>query len=258
MKHPMLTLHLGYSGTILLIILVVGVFNPELLKFLSGNIKIVLDFGNKQETTLNVTNNTIPINNVIQQIFNDEATKRLFLVLLKEERDLYQPTDPEIVKAIGELKYDDKVSEGLRKLSTSHIGPFEEQGTADEPDASSEKKNPETKVRIRDQPDKKDQSNNIEQRTEVSLSVPAGNRIKQGKAASCRDNQFSRQDVKILNEQQKKSVTVFVGNSFDCPEKYKYLKDLIQLSYADMKELIGPSPLHRLEKGFAQRVISAQ
>ena len=223
MKKNKLILHLVY----IIIILMAGGAYINLKLEVDGSIKVQI--GDVRIKINNVTNNTISMKDMIQQVSQDKPAEGELLALLKEESDLYQPTDPEIVNAIGELKYADKVSEGLRTLVVSHTGPFEEPPPPLIPHQA------------------------------VNLSVPAGNRISQGKAASCRDNPFSGKDVTIFSKKHRgKSVKVKVSGYFDCPEKYKYLKDLIQLSYDDMKELIDPLPLHRLEEGFAEELISAQ
>ena len=222
MKHNTLILHLVYSVTIIIII-VVGVLlfvtwckDPDVDPGVVKPDSVYLQIGHSR-LPVQLTGTTLVMKDVMFQVFNNEATETPFLALLREY-DLYRPSDLALFEALEKLKCDHPVVERLRKLCESCTP----------------------------------------KQAAVVLSAPAGNRICEGRAASCRSHPFFRRKMKIWNEHRDRSVTVYVGNSFDCPEKHKELVNLIQLSTEDMKRLIGPSPIARTEKGFAEELISAQ
>jgi len=62
--------------------------------------------------------------------------------------------------------------------------------------------------------------------------------------------------------QRTKSISIFVSGSFPCPEvdneANNDISKLIQISFGDIKKLIGNSALGQTEHGFAEILIDAQ
>lgn len=132
-------------------------------------------------------------------------------------RDLhsfYNIQDTEIAEAIEKLGYDHKVSVALRKLLIYRKGPF----------ASQEK--------------------------EIIITLPSGNEIKEGFAASCRQNEFYRENIRIFDSKRRKSIDVYVRNPIGCSSEQIELFNLIHLSQADMQKLLDGSPILKHQKAF--------
>jgi hypothetical protein len=188
-----------------------------------GSLK--LQVGDSQ-LKINLVGDTLSIKSMLDHLFKDETTKRESGALLKEFGSFYQPSDPSLVTVLEQQDIQSEVAKRLRNLLYSLKGPFEEQAK------------------------------------EILLSVPQGNRIPAGRAASCKGSTFYRREIRIFNLQRTNSISAYVSGSFPCPEveidDQKEIGKLIQISYLDMKKLIGDSTLIAKEPGFAEILIDAQ
>ncbi len=256
--------HLIYA---VVLIIVVVIFSALLYKAEKpGTLKLQLG-DNKLEMTLE--GDELSVKKMLDILFKDKEAKRESSALLKEFGDYYQPTDPSIVSALEKQNKESEVSKELRTLLYNLRGPF---------DRSTHSFYNVEDVHIVDAIEKLGFDHAVskelremliyrrgpfqEKAKGIFISVPAGNRIKKGRAASCKGNEFFRREIRVFNVQRTNSVSVYVSGSFPCPETDSEnpaeISKLVQLSYDDMKLLIGDSPVIGKESAFAEILIDAQ
>ncbi|WP_444928978.1 hypothetical protein ACJJIF_14095 [Microbulbifer sp. SSSA002] len=247
-----------------IIVLVVMSFCLLLYKNESNGSLRVKVGNNELELQIDGDSRAVSIRRVLNQLFQDEEASRESKALLKEFGNFYLPTDPELIGEIEKQPLQSEVSERLRELLYGLKGPFNRQAhnyydieNVQIVDALSglEFNHPVSKglrelLIYRRGP--------FEERSkEVLLSVPAGNNIPAGRAASCRGNDFFRREIRIFNAQRTHSISVFVSGSFPCnTDTANDIHRLIQLSYADMKNLLGDSPMGAKEPALAEIMIN--
>jgi hypothetical protein len=256
--------HLIYGVTIIAII---GVFSfllyksdkPGSLRFQIGD----------NELEISLEGDTLTIKNMLDHLFKDETTKRESSALLKEFGSFYQPSDPGLVEVIEQQDIESEVAKKLRHLLYDLKGPFE-RSTHTFYDVED--------VHIVDAIEKLGFDHAVakelrelliykkgpfeEQTIEIIISAPSENRIAAGRAASCNGSKFYKREIRIFNLQRTNSISAYVSESFPCLESDKEEKSeigkLIQISSADMKNLMGDSPLGENKPGIAEILIDTQ
>lgn len=226
----------------------------------------------KSKVTLNIGDNSVDIEldnsqmqaiEILKVLFQEENRKRETQALLKEFYDVYYVKDPQLVNELAAMNGSDQISKELRQLLKDLRGPFNrkfhkfyniedksiinaiEQLGYEHPVSEALRElvvhaeGPFREVAL-----------------PVRISVPAGNKISKGTGASCRSNHFFRKSVRIFDQTKTRSVDIIVDKPFDCPVSSagdkSELIDLIQVSYEDIKELIGNSAVTKFEPGFAK------
>ncbi|WP_444934463.1 hypothetical protein [Microbulbifer sp. JTAC008] len=254
---PNKSVHFIYGSIIALIVLS---FCFLLYKSESnGSLRVKIG-NNELELQIDDNNQSVSIRALLDKLFQNEEASRESKALLKEFGNFYLPTDPELIGEIEKQPVKSQVSRRLRELLYGLKGPFDRQAhsyydveSLQVIDAISglEFNHPVSKglremLIYRRGP--------FEERSkEVLLSVPAGNSIPSGRAASCRGNDFFRREIRIFNTQRTNSISVFVSGSFPCTaDTSNDIHRLIQLSYADMKKLLGDSPVGAKEPALAE------
>lgn len=254
-----MAIHAAYLGFIALI---AGAFlYVVLIGGRSGSLQIIV--GDNQ-VDMNVSGRSLPIEEILQNLLSEENEERT-LAILRKSADLYLPSDPAIVAAIAKQGVDSEVANGMRGLLYSLDGPFQRSQHTfyDMEDIGIMKAIEELAF---DHVVSQSLRNLVARRrgpfetraTEVLLSVPEGNRIPEGVGATCDSNRFHREDITVFNAQRSKSVDISVTNYFPCPEADDPMAKLIQLSYVDMRKLVGLSPIAHTENGYAALRIAAQ
>ncbi|MGR5221843.1 hypothetical protein ACPV4B_16575 [Vibrio parahaemolyticus] len=236
---------------VLFVVFLYGTGNSGALKLKVGD----------SELEMKVEDNTLSIKEMLELLLKDEDTKRESAALLKEFGNFYKPTDPALIQEIAQQNIKSEVSQQLRSLLYDLKGPFVRSAHTfydvekvqivnaietlgfDHPVSLKLRE----LLRYRKGPFE-------EHAKEILVSVPSGNRIPSGRAASCKGNEFYRREVKIFNHQRTHSISVYVSGSFPCPNKDpdSEINHLIQLSFNDMKNLIGDSPIRKKETAFAE------
>ena len=256
--------HLIYS---IAIIIIVGIFSFVLFESKRpGSLKLQL--GDNQ-LEMSLEGDTLSVKKMLDLLFKDDLVKRESGALLKEFGNFYQASDPSIVEVIEDQDIESAVANKLRQLLYRLKGPF---------DRSKHTFYNVEDVQMVDAIEKLGFDHSVskelrelliyrkgpfeEQAVEIRISVPAGNRIKEGRAASCKGNDFYRREIRIFNHQRTNSISTFVSGSFPCTKKETDSKNditkLIQISFSDMKQLIGDSTLSGKELGYAEILIDGQ
>jgi hypothetical protein len=256
--------HLIYGAVL---VIIVGVFSLLLYKSdKPGSLKLQL--GDSQ-LEINLEGDSLSIKSMLDHLFKDETTKRESGALLKEFGSFYQPSDPSLVTVLEQQDVQSEVAIRLRSLLYNLKGPFERSAHTfyDVQD-----------VHIVDAIERLGFDHAVskelrellvyrkgpfeEQAKEILLSVPQGNGIPEGRAASCTGSEFYRREIRIFNLQRTNSISAYVSGSFPCPEADTEGQDeigkLVQISNLDMKKLIGDSTLIAKEPGFAEILIDSQ
>lgn len=256
--------HLIYG---VVIVIIVAIFSILLFKANKpGSLK--LQVGNNQlEMTLE--GDTLSIKKILDKLLKDKESARESGALLREFGHFYQPTDPGLVDEIEQQGVESEVSKRLRALLYNLSGPFERSSHTFYNVQDVEMVDAIEKLGF-DHPVSKElralliyRKGPFEERAkEILLSVPSGDSIPKGRAAACKGNEFYRREIRVFNAQRTRSVTVYVSGSFPCPEinqdKESDIGNLVQISYTDMKDLIGDSPIIGKERGFAEILIDTQ
>lgn len=256
--------HLIYGVSIVIIVIIFSFILYKSEK--SGTLKLQL--GDNQ-LEMSIEGDTLSIKNMLDHLFKDENTKRESGALLKEFGSFYQPNDPSIVAIIEKQDIGSEVANKLRTLLYGLKGPFQRSAhtfynveNVDVVDAIEKlgfdhavSKELRELLVYRKGPFE-------EKAEEVFISVPTGNKIPIGRAASCKGNKFFRREIRIFNTQRTNSISTYVSGSFPCPEiendNNNKIGKLIQISFSDMKKLIGESPLVAKETGYAEILIDAK
>lgn len=253
--------HLIYALTIIVIIVIFSFLLYRSDK--PGSFK--LQVGDNQ-LEMALEGDTLSIKKMLNHLFKDDEAKRESRALLKEFGSFYLPSDPGLVEVIEKQDAESEVAKKLRSLLYNLKGPFERSTHTFYDVQDVDLVDAIEKLGF-DHPVSKELRELLiyrkgpfkEQAEEIILSVPSGNRIQTGRAASCKGNKFYRREIRIFNLQRTNSVSAYVSGSFPCPENDREVRSdinkLIQISYADMKNLIGTSTLGRKEPGFAEIVI---
>lgn len=245
-----------FGGIILLLIVaIVTIFTYYSQSKSSVQIKL----GNNS-FAVDLDNQKTDAKTILKELFNGDDRSRETLALLKEFHDVYHIKDDTLVHRLEQLENDSVPSVGLRQLLEKLRGPFER-------DLHTfynihEKSIVEAIEKLGvDHPVSKALRELEfyakgpwgEEAVLVQLSVPKGNRIPKGKGASCRSSDFFSREVTILNMQQNRMVDIMITGSFPCPkikgQKNKKLQNLIQLSYSDMKKVMGDVPILKVQSG---------
>ncbi|WP_445359181.1 hypothetical protein [Microbulbifer sp. ANSA005] len=254
---PNRNIHIIYGSILVLIVLSFCFFLYKSEKIGSLRIKV----GNSElELQVDGNNSAVSIRSVLGKLFQDEEARRESKALLKEFGNFYLPTDPELIGEIEKQPIKSDVSQRLRELLYGLKGPFDRKAHS-----YYDIKSVQVVDAIRglefNHPVSKGLREMLiyrrgpfeERSKEVLLSVPAGNSIPSGRAASCRGNDFFRREIRIFNTQRTNSISVFVSGSFPCTaDTSNDIHRLIQLSYADMKNLLGDSPVGAKEPALAE------
>ena len=217
-----------------------------------------------RETTveMHIEDGTTTVKNLLDFLFSEEDRKKETMALLKEFYRVYDIADTALISEIEKQKGSSEISEELRGLLYELRGPFERSlhtfYNIEKPDIVSaiEKLGFEHPVSEGLRSLLNYRKGPFEENAAiVFLSVPQGVPIKLGRAASCKNNKFYRRCIRIFNKQRTRSIDVFVSGRFPCPENSETNGDifkLLQLSYEDMNNLIGNSPLMEKETGYAE------
>lgn len=256
-------IHIVYG---IFILLIVGIFSyVVLVGNKSGSLKVIIG---DTEVDINLAGDSLSVRSMLDTLFKDDDTKRESTALLKEFGGYYEPADPAIVEVIAQQDVQSEVSVRLRNMLDNLRGPFDRSlhtfydiQDADIVDAI-ETLGYEHAVSYQLRELLAYRRGPFEEKAkEVLLSVPEGDNIPSGRAASCTSNEFYRKEIRIYNKLKTNSVSVYVSSRFLCPEIENgddNLGRLIQLPYEEMEKLIGDSPLAELESGFAEIIVEPQ
>ncbi len=242
---------------------IIGVMSILVYSYYSNSkTKITINVG-ETSVDMELDNSQLQAVDVIKLLFKNTDRKRETQALLKEFYSVYHSKDPQLVEEMATLKGEDDLSVALRKLLEDMRGPFNrkfhkfydvedksiisaiETLGFDHPVADAlrdlvvEAKGPFKEVA-----------------KPMRFSVPSGNSIPAGTGASCRSNPYFRKSIRIFDQTKSRSVDIIVERPFDCPissvSEESELIDLIQVSYSDMKKLIGQASVPKFEPGFAK------
>jgi hypothetical protein len=217
------------------------------------------------ELDISLEGDSLSVRNMLDVLFKDDETRRESSALLKEFGGYYEPADPAIIEVIAQQDVQSEVSVRLRNMLNNLRGPFD-RSLHTFYDIQDTEIVDAIETLGYDHP-VSDQLRELlafrkgpfeEKAKEVFLSVPAGNNIPIGRAASCANNEFYRKEIIIYNKLKTNSIFVYVSSRFPCPELENgesNLNKLIQLTYDEMKKLIGDSPLSEFEMGFAEVLV---
>jgi hypothetical protein len=208
----------------------------------------------------------LSIRDLILQFQRDEDVKRESQALLREFGGYYQASDPNVVEAIAVFGSDSEVAEKLHQKLSDLDSPFERESHFfyDVQDTSLvyalENLDFDHAVSQSLRQMLNERRGPFEESTkEVLLSVPAGNNIIEGRAAACKGGAYFRKNLAIWNLDRTREIDVWVSGQFPCTEDEldpeHTLSKLIQLSYADISRLLGPSPLSETEPALAQILV---
>jgi hypothetical protein len=252
-----LGVHITYVFALIVIVVVFSVLLERTGK--TGSLKV--QFGESM-VEMKLDEGKASVKELLDFLFGDEVRQRETKALLKEFHHFYKVTDSELISEIEVQQGTSEVSEELRGLLYGLRGPFErslhtfynierldiisaiEKLGFDHPISNGLR----GLLNYRKGPFE-------EQATQILVSVPKNNLIKTGRAASCKENKFFRRSVRIFNKQLTRSIDVYVSGRFPCKvldDGASALGNLLQLSFEDMKELIGDSSLMGKEIGFAE------
>jgi len=170
-------------------------------------------FGNN-ELNINLDQDLVDAPTFLKKIFSQNFSKDGATSWLKNNQQLYHYTDPEIVNEFESLEFDILVSEELRKLSRFRKGPWAYQFDT-------------VRIGIPD-----------------SIYQP-----KSGFANVCESGKFLRQNIKIFNMDQSRSIEVTATGKYECPDGFKYPD--IQLNAKDAFRLLGSQNFSKYEQGIA-------
>jgi len=252
------------SKTLLIsVIVIIGLLSVLSYTYYSNSkAKVTLNLGDIS-IEMDLDNSQLQAVEVINLLFKDTDRKRETQALLKEFHSVYNSHDPQLAEEMATLQGEDRLSVGLRKLLEDLRGPFNrkfhkfydvEDKTIisaietlgyDHPVSDAlrelvvEAKGPFKEVA-----------------KPMRFSVPGGNHIPIGTGASCRSNPYFRKSIRIFDNTKSRSVDISVERPFDCPvaseNEVSELIDLIQVSFLDMRKLIGSASLSKFESGYAK------
>ena len=244
----------------------------------------------KTKVTLNIGDNSVDLEldnselqavEILNLLFKEENRKRETQALLKEFYDVYYVEDPQLVDELAVVSGDARISIELRQLLKELRGPFHRKfhkfyDIEDKSIINAIEKLgfvADTGIGNRAAVHDNRLIRGVEEYVigdlvvhakgpfkEVArpmrFSVPSGNKISEGKGASCRSNPYFRKKIRIFDQTKTRSADILVEYPFDCPvsssDEESELIDLIQISYTDMKNLIGDSPVPKFEPGYAK------
>ncbi|WP_155849248.1 hypothetical protein [Alcanivorax sp. 97CO-6] len=251
------------NATIIAVIAVLGLLAVLAYTFYSNSkTKITVNVGDNS-IDMELDNSQLKAVEILNLLFNEQNRKRETQALLKEFHNVYYAYDPLITEELAKLKGDEDVAQKLRELLSDLQGPFhrkyhkfyniEDKSIID----AIEKLGYDHQVSsaLRDlMVHAKGPFKEIAK--PMRFSVPGGNRIQVGKGASCRSNPYFRRTVKIFDQTKTRMADIIVEQSFDCPvsndTEESELIDLIQISFQDMKKLVGDAAIPKFEPGFAK------
>jgi len=258
------SIHIVYGLTL---VISLGIFS--LLLYETGKLgSLKVKVGNSELEMKLEEENLTTVKSMVDFLFQNEITARESKALLKEFENYYHSSDPTIVDAIERQEEQSEVSKKLRYLLQNLSGPFK-RSTHQFYNIQDTQLVDAIKQLGYDHPVSKELRKLLNLRKgpfednakEVFFSVPNGDGIPRGRAASCSENAFFRQEIRLFNRQRTKSISVYVSGSFPCPEistnSDSEIGKLIQISYLDMKNLIGDSTIVGKEIGFADVMIDA-
>ncbi len=184
--------------------------------FLKSGIKksdIKWKFGDN-ELNINLEQDLVDASAMLSKIFSEDFSKKGTIAWLKENQNLYLPTDPDLVSTFTTLKYDHLVSKELRELSIRRVGPWSYQYDT------------------------------------VLIGIPAEeDQPKEGFANVCENGDYFTQRLRILTMDQTLKIEVIATGKYECPAGLKFPD--IQLNATDAKKLLGTINFSKYEQGIA-------
>lgn len=157
-----------------------------------------------------LTDITVMLTKIFSQDFSEKGTKEW----LKINQNLYDPTDPDIIKKFSQLEYDDIVSKGLREMSYKREGPW------------------------------------VYQLDTIKIGIPnKTDQPKRGFASVCENGKYFTKRIEIFSLDQTKSIVVQATGRYECPPLLKVAD--IQLNSHDAEILLGTTNFSKYEQGMA-------
>jgi hypothetical protein len=167
-----------------------------------------------QELSINMEEDLVDHKTLLNKLFSEDFSKSGAKEWLKKNQNLYELTDPEVVKQIASLDYDAIVAKELREMSIKRIGPWDYQFDT------------------------------------VQIGIPeVADQPVAGYASVCENGSYFNKRLKVYSLDQTKSIVVIASGRYACPKNGLFPD--IQLNAVDAERLLGSSKFSKYQSGMA-------